>query len=143
MVQYWAQKITGKTGTVGLVPTTADTEGLFARLDSDKPCRVEVKQPRNGKHHRKYWAILGEVADNTEMYADSRAVHEAILLRLKMYDAAILTATDGSQSVTIRFHSISYAQKDQAEFAAFYERAMDVIAGDLGFDIEELERMIE
>lgn len=140
MTQYWAKKVTGQSGVSGLVPTTEETTELFARLNAEKPCRIEVKQPRNGKHSSKYWAILGNAARNTETYANSQKLHEAILMQLGMYEPIIVILPNGEKRAHVELESISYAAKDQAKFAEFYERAMGIIAQDLGFDIEELEK---
>ena len=138
MTQYWCRKVS-KNGIVGLVPTTAETEEKIRALNNNTPARVEIKQPRNGAHHRLYWAICAEIAANTEGYKDSTHTHRATLYELGKFDIEVIVTPSGKQVAETKWHSISYAEKDQAEFAKYYEQAKDVWAM-WGYDPDELER---
>jgi len=137
--QFWMLPTSTSAG-LALVPSTEETSDALAAANRTVPVRVTMRQPRNGKHHRKYWALLGEVAKNTDLYSNSAALHEAIKLRLGMFDVDTITDTAGNRHRSIITHSIAWDKIDQTEFNRFYERALDVIAADLGFDIEELDK---
>lgn len=116
------------------------TKDTLDKIKEGAIVRVDVKQPRNAAHSRKYWAILHIVADNTEVYDDAESLHEAIKLRLGMYDVEVVDVPGGKPVPMVRFQSISFASMDQLRFRDFYDRAMSVIRNDMGFDIDALER---
>lgn len=96
----------------------------------------EVRQPRNLKHHRKYWALCSLCADNSSYTAEQ--VNDIFKLRCGITTQSQLA--DG----TIVQHpgSISFAKMDQTGFAEFYDRVMSVVLMDIlpGVKQPDLER---
>jgi hypothetical protein len=46
-----------------LIPASAEHVGEIERLPQGVALRADVRQPRNGKHHRMVWALFSAVAD--------------------------------------------------------------------------------
>jgi len=51
-----------------LEPTNIDSQNAIAKLVVGQVVTCDIKQPRNIKHHRKMFALLGLVFDNQSRY---------------------------------------------------------------------------
>ena len=135
-MKYFAKRY-GQT----LAPTTKDTADLIESFSSSDIVEITVKKPRHVRHHRKFWAVLGVVARNTE-YEKSDILLDYIKVRLGYVDWFSFKTSDGIALNVPRPKSISFKKMDQVEFSEFYERAMTVIQDDLGFDLALTEKEI-
>lgn len=118
-MKFLARKTLG-----GFAPEDTAGEEYLRKIKLNDLLMVEVKRPRNGRHHRLYWALMNLVADNQEHYENAEAVHQAIKLATGHY--TIVRGASGAE-----YHvgkKTSYEAMDQAEFSAYYERVCDVIA---------------
>lgn len=107
-----------------LRPVDEAGEDVLRKLKNGATVQVEIKQPRNVAHHRKYWALVGLVAENTERYPDAETVHQALKIAVGLRTE--FTMPDGTKGYipgSIAFHKMS-----QGEFDVFFDRACDVIA---------------
>ena len=91
---------------------------------------VQIKQPRNLKHHRKYWGLLRLVVDATGNWPSVDAMHRWLKLELRMFTPTELV--DGR--LVLEWDSIAVESMDQREFSAFYERAIAAIIMETGID---------
>lgn len=121
-----------------LVPSTRDSENWLDRVNSEKPVLLDPRQPRNGTHHNLYWAILAEVAHNTERYKSGAALHEGIMMQLGMCEKRIIVMPNGGWEVTCDRDSTAFEKMDQAAFSEYFDTAMGIIQKDMGFDVEAL-----
>ena len=101
----------------------------------------EFKKPRNSQFHRKFWALLGIVFDNQERYNNIEAMREAITMQAGHYE----TVTTLKGLVTYKAKSISFSSMDEVEFAAFYEKCIDVCIEHLmeGTDQQVIKHKVE
>ncbi|WP_341893789.1 hypothetical protein [Ferrovibrio terrae] len=110
----------------GLRPVDQAGLDAIARLGMGEMVMVEIKRPRNIKHHRLYWALVGLVWENLdhERYPTPDSLHAAFKVCLGIRTE--ITMPGG----TIAYipGSISFEKMDQAEFSAFYDRVCDLIA---------------
>jgi hypothetical protein len=101
----------------------AGAEAL-TKLKNGATLSVEVKQPRNGKHHRLYWALVGVVFQNQERYPDVETLHSALKIAAGIRtEIELPTGVKGYIPGSIAFHKM-----DQLDFSAFYDRVCDLIA---------------
>jgi hypothetical protein len=120
--------------------TPADHEAytkLKRRLERMKPgtwFRMEWAVPRHGAHHRKLFALLALVADNSETYDTTEKALVAIKLVTGYADPVIDPRTGDLTQVP---QSIAYDSMDQDEFERFYQAAID---GVLRFILPGLDR---
>lgn len=120
--------------------TPADHEAytkLKRRLERMKPgtwFRMEWAVPRHGAHHRKLFALLALVADNSETYDTTEKALVAIKLVTGYADPVIDPRTGELTQVP---QSIAYDSMDQDEFERFYQAAID---GVLRFILPHLDR---
>lgn len=110
--------------------TSADHEAWtkFRRgLERMKPgtwLRMEWARPRHGKHHRKFFALLQLVADNSEVYDTAEKALVAVKLVTGHFDLMVHPETGEILQIP---RSISYDSMEQGEFDAFYSAAIDAV----------------
>lgn len=84
--------------------------------------RMQWSRPRNGKHHRKFFALLTLVAENSEVYDTT----EKALLAVKLAAGYFDTVPDPRTGEIVPVpQSISYDAMDQDSFERFYSAALD------------------
>jgi len=113
----------------GLRGATPDDQQAWAkfrrRLETMKPgkwLRFEWKSPRNGAHHRKFFALLQLVAENSEIYDTPEKALVAVKLAAGFFDPFIDPRSGEIVPVT---HSVSYESMEQEVFERFYSAALD------------------
>ncbi len=113
----------------GLRGATAEDDEAWRRfkrrlktLQPGKWLRIEASSPRNGKHHRKLFALLKLVAENSEIYDTTEKALVAIKLVSGHFETAIHPETGEVIQIT---KTINYESMDQEEFDKFYSAAID------------------
>ncbi len=120
--------------------TPADHEAytkLKRRLERMKPgtwFRMEWAVPRHGPHHRKMFALLSLVADNSEIYDTTEKALVAVKLVAGYADPMIDPRTGELTQVP---QSIAFDAMDQDVFDQFYQAAID---GVLRFILPTMDR---
>ena len=115
---------------------------LIDGLPKGKPLTCRVTQARNPAHHRKFMAMVGAVFGNQGQCATKSALLTVIKVGIGHCQWATLPGP-----VPMRFpvpDSISFARMDQADFEAFYDRAVQYVLRDIlpGCDKGDLEREV-
>lgn len=115
----------------GLRGTTPDDQDAWARftrkLEVMKPgtcLRMEWSRPRNGPQHRRLFALLQVVAENSEVYDTAERALVAVKLAAGYCDDAIDPRTGRTVPVV---RSIRYEAMDQPTFERFYAAAVDAV----------------
>jgi hypothetical protein len=117
----------------GLVPADQAAADWLTKIKLGVPINATVRQPRNGKFHRRFFAMLdvaysnhdwpemetrwGKVRTSSEMFRDY------VTVKAGHYQADM--TPHGEIRVTPK--SISWARMDQAEFETLYSDVLDVI----------------
>lgn len=121
MTRFLATKFLG-----ALRPADEVGEEVLRKLGQGELVTIEVKQPRNIRFHRLYWALVTLVWQNMDgdRYPTVDDLHAAIKI------AAGLRTRIELPDGTVGFipGSISFHKMDQTAFTAFYERVCDLIA---------------
>ncbi len=108
----------------GLAPIDLAGENELHKLKIGAVVLVEVKQKRNVKMLRLYWALVDTVFENQSRYETKEQLHNALKLCAGVYD--IITLPNGQQFRVPG--SIAFHKMDDIEFRTFWNRVCDLIA---------------
>ena len=120
MSDFWAIR-RGDT----LLAADAESAAQFAKIPREKLVHVEVRQPRNGAHHRLYWALVHRIAEG--LGCDAEALSDHLKVR-----AGCVRTVNTREGVKEYPASISFAAMDQTKFSDFFNRCVTIIVEDLG-----------
>ena len=116
----------------GALYPSLDTDAeQLAKIKQGQVVCYEIKRPRNGGFHRKYFALLGIVVDNCD-YNLEQLLH---IIKLKLGHFEQIINTNGK--VIYIPKSISFAKMDQDQFEEFYSKTINVILKDFIPDTDE------
>lgn len=133
-------------GLRGATPADHDAWTKFRRrLETMKPgtwVRMEWARPRNGRFHRKFFALLQLVAENSETYNTTEKALVAVKLVTGHFDLMLHPETGEIMQIP---RSISYDSMEQDEFDRFYSAAIDGVLQHIlpHLDEEKAERLID
>lgn len=133
-------------GLRGATPADQDAWSKFRRrLETMKPgtwLRMEWARPRHGKHHRKFFALLQLVAENSETYDTTEKALVAVKLVTGYCSPVIHPETGELIQVPL---SIAYDSMDQDEFDRFYSGAIDGVLRHIlpHIDAEKADRLLD
>lgn len=115
---------------------------LIERLETGAHLKIEYARPRNPGHHRKFFALLQLIADNSEVYDTPEKALVALKLVTGYADPIIHPSTGEVQLIP---RSISYEGMDQTEFDEFYNRAIDGVLQHILPDMprQKFDRLLE
>lgn len=100
---------------------------------------VSVRRPRSIRHHRKLFALLRIVTENTDRWANETLLLEDLKLATGLFSTRVSGFTGMPYPVPA---SISFAAMDQTAFAAWYERALVKLAEVLGCSPADLDEQV-
>jgi len=138
--------IRSDTGLRGSTPADHDAWTKFKRkLETMKPgtwMRLEWSRPRNGPHHRKFFALLSLVAENSETYNTTEKALVAVKLAAGFFDPFVDPKTGEIIQIP---QSISYDAMDQDSFELFYSAAIDAVLQHIlpTIDRETADRLLD
>lgn len=136
MSKFLARRELGK-----LVPVDQAGEDALRKLRFGTFVTVEIKQPRNGRHHALYWVLVSEVFKHQSQYETVDQLHDALKLA-----AGIYTQLKMPSGVVYKIPgTIAFSDMDQTSFAEFYDRICDLVAEHFlpGVNIPELKATVE
>jgi len=91
------------------------------RMQAGAMMMISYKQPRNLKHHRKFFALVHAIVANSETYD----TEEKALIAVKLAAGHVDFVPDPKTGeLTAVPKSVSFPSMDQDEFEEFYERAV-------------------
>lgn len=110
---------------MALRPFGAESGAVFSKIPFGKPFYVEVRQPRNGAHHRLFWTLCTRIAD--AVGCESEDISH--IIKVRTGHVRIVKTAKGIQEIP---RSISFASMDQIAFKAFFDKAVYVIENEFG-----------
>lgn len=117
-------KVVMRKHGAALVPDEQEAAEVLSRIPEGKEVVVEVKQPRNVRAHRLYWALMGLLADNVDWIPHKDAA--SVMLKIATHE--VDTIIDGrTGEVTYVPRSINWESMEQGRFGRFLDRALFVI----------------
>ena len=90
--------------------------------------RVSKRKP---KQHRTYWKALGLVVKSTDRWATSAHLHADLKLSCGYYRKSYNLKTGEEMLMP---DSTAWDKMDQAEWQVYFDKAMEVLSGAVGFD---------
>lgn len=138
MAKFIAQKHLG-----ALRPADEAGSDALRKIANGEIISIEIKRPRNIRHHRMFWALMTIVHDNMdhERYPTVEDLTAAIKIAAGLRTRIELPNGDvGFIPGSIAFHKM-----DQAAFGEFYDRVCDLIVKFFlpGVDSEALREEVE
>lgn len=126
-----------------LRPVDQAGEDALRKIGLGEMVEIELRRPRNIKHHRKYWALVTLVWEQLDhdKWPTAEELHEAIKIRVGLRKRIQLPRGEvGYIAGSIAFHRMS-----EDEFEAFYGRVCDLIAKAVlpGISTDELKAEVE
>jgi len=117
----------------GLAPATVDAAEMLSKIGIGKPVNAKVSQPRNGKFHRKFFAMLDVAFSNHEWpeietnwghaKVSPDLFRKYVIVRAGHYEAALTPHGE----IRAEPKSISWAKMGEDEFEELYSDALNVI----------------
>ena len=123
-----------------LRPADEQSEEWLRKIANGECIMVEARKPRNIGHHRKMFALLNLICQNTEHFKDPlmllKYIQQITGLHCEIYHSSI----HGTQKIP---KSIAFYNMDQIEFEPFYNAVVDFIIQDiLPVSRDELENEV-
>lgn len=111
----------------------ADYENL-KKIKAGATVECEIKQPRNIKFHRKFFALINLVFQNQEQYNSIEHLRKDLIIASGHYEERY--NFEGVQIFEPK--SISFSNMDETEFNQLYNDVVDTICKYFHFGKEEL-----
>lgn len=108
-----------------LRPFGAESASVFGKIQFGKVVHVEVKQPRNGPHHRLYWTLCKRIAD--AIGCEDEDIHH--ILKVRTGHVRHVKTKRGIEEIPL---SIKWAKMDQIAFKTFFDKCLVVIETEIG-----------
>lgn len=126
-----------------LRPIDEAGEDALRKIKNGATIQVEIKQPRNVKFLRLYWALIGLVWDNLDHAVYPTPENLSDRLKIALGVCTHFRLKDGTEGY--QAGSIAFAKMNEAAFSAFYDRVADKLASEWlpGVTSEELKREVE
>jgi len=109
----------------GLFPGDAEAATAFAKMKDGAGYLVSLHRPRNISHHRKLFALLNLVQDNTDRWPTVETLLDDLKISTGLFETRV-NAVTGIPYVVAK--SISFASMKQDEFEQWFDKAVDLIS---------------
>lgn len=121
------------------IPANPHDRDLMLQFHNGDYIELESKKPRNGKFHRKFFAMLNVVVQHSD-YDNVLQVKHLLKLKLGYFDK--ITNTDGR--ITYQTKSISFASMEETDFQVFYQQCVTVIIRDFlpTWDLDDFDNAL-
>ena len=116
-----------------LIPTDATAKADLAKVREGASVMVELKHRRSVEQHRLFFAVLTKAADAID------STPEKLLLAVK-YQLGRFDLVKTKTGVLPYWHSIAFDKMTPADFAVFFDQALNVIAEETGITPETLRK---
>jgi hypothetical protein len=118
-----------------LAPDDIMADELLASFKDGDPVLVRIHKPRNIAHHRKLFAVLRKVVENTDKWADTKVLLDDLKLATGLFETRVSALTGMPYPVPA---SINFASMDQARFEEWFKKATNKLAEAIGVSEAEL-----
>ena len=104
------------------------------KLKVGEEYQCEVKQPRNLKFHKKFFALVNMLFENQEIYNNPDRLRKDLIIEAGLYDEW----ADFQGVMQREAKSISFAKMTENEFSELYSKVIDVIVKHFNFDKQDI-----
>lgn len=123
-----------------IMPSDSVSEQILNDLQPNITVKAVITQPRNIKHHQKFFVGLNKVWETQGYYETPELLRKAFLGYIGHYEEVKIKA-----ETFIAIKSMDFASMDQQEFQEVYEKFLQFISEVVmpGVDDEDLRRELE
>lgn len=123
----------------GLAPVDDAAKRTLEKIPQGNYVHVEYKRPRNGSMHRRYWALVQMIYENTTLYGSAEQASD----HLKLLAGHCETIQYRGETYNLP-KSISFSAMNQDQFDAFWSRVVKVVCEQLmpGVNSDQVEHEI-
>lgn len=129
----------------GFAAADEATTELMRKLPIGPVYAADVRRPRDGVAHRRYWKLLSVVRENSDQFESVELLHDYVKLRTG-HCTPIANKQTGEIFLVPR--SISFSEMDQTQFDDFWQRVVKLVCTEIipGLDesalVYEVERLV-
>ena len=114
----------------GLVPAFDEDERWLSKKKTGALLELDIKKPRNGKLHRKWWALANYLAEHSDRFPTAEHASKWMLIQMgyctRVWGGRVLASGLGELEIPIA-DSISFASMDDDTFSEMYSKACDLL----------------
>ena len=110
----------------GLVPAFDEDERWLSKKKTGAVLELDIKEPRNGMLHRKWWALANFLAEHSDRFPTAEHASKWLLIRLGYCTMIESRRRQHYPDVPIA-DSISFASMDDDTFSEMYSKACDLL----------------
>lgn len=122
-----------------VIPLFDSDYDVFKKLKKNVPLSFEVKQERNYKFHKKFFALITMVFDNQEIYEDRETLRYDLTIEAGFWNEHV----DFNGEIKRTAKSISFAAMDDIEFSSLYNAFVMAIIRVMKWDNSMIEENLE
>lgn len=122
-----------------IVPLYDSDYEVFKKVRRDTDLLIDIKQPRNYKFHKKFFALVNMVFENQDRYTSIDRLREDLTIEAGFYEEHV----DFVGEVKTTAKSISFASMDEIEFSVLYGKFIDTVIRVMNWNSEMIEENIE
>ena len=122
-----------------IIPLYDSDYEVFKKVRRDTDLLIDIKQPRNYKFHKKFFALVNMVFENQDRYTSIDRLREDLTIEAGFYEEHVTFS--GEVKTTPK--SISFASMDEIEFSTLYGKFIDTVIRVMNWDSEMIEENIE
>lgn len=135
----------------GLVPADTRAAEWFGKVRMGQPVTASVRLPRNGKFHRKFFAML-DVAYSNHDWPEIETKFGRVRTSLEMFRRYVIVKAGHYEAdmtphgeIRVVPKSIAWAKMDEAEFSQLYSDVLDVILAEFltNWSDGDMERAVQ
>ncbi|MEI4473224.1 DUF1367 family protein [Frigidibacter sp. MR17.24] len=135
----------------GLAPADSAAAEWFAKVKMGQPVTASVRLPRNGKFHRKFFAML-DVAYSNHEWPEMQTKFGAVRTSPEMFRKYVIVKAGHYEAdmtphgeIRVVPKSIAWSKMDEAEFSQLYSDVLDVILAEFltNWTTGDMDRAVE
>ena len=111
---------------------------LLKKIKAGDEVEVDIKRPRNLKHHKKLWALLNLVFSNQIIYTDINDLRKDLTIASGFYRER----TTYNGDMVLEPLSISFASMDQDTFDEYYKKMLNSVCTHMGISEKDIQENI-
>ena len=111
----------------GMRPAHDEDERWLSKKKTGAFLELEIREPRNGKLHRKWFALANYLAEHSDMLPTAEHASKWILIQIGFCTWVRTKRALGGPALVPIADSISFASMDDDTFNGMYDKACDLL----------------